>query len=176
MAHPFQEHRSGSASKKRAGMMMKAAGGKARHSDEAADKKLIKKMIAQHEKSEHDVPGFKRGGRVDKFARGGKAKGKQGTQINIAVVAPSGKNQPDADALPGGPAAAPMPPRPPLGAGGPPVLPPGGPMAGPPGMPPPGMKPPGMMKRGGKVTGQRGGSETGVGRLDKVRMQKKRGK
>jgi hypothetical protein len=33
-------------------------------------------------------------------------------------------------------------------------------------MPPPGMKPPGMMKRGGKVK-MKGGSETGVGRLDK---------
>jgi len=50
-------------------------------------------------------------------------------------------------------------------------------------MPPPGMKPPGMMKRGGavksykhggKVTGQKGGAETGVGRLDKVKMQKRK--
>jgi hypothetical protein len=44
------------------------------------------------------------------------------------------------------------------------------------------MKPPGMMKRGGavkgylrggKVTGQKGGGDSGVGRLDKVKMQKK---
>lgn len=124
------------------------------------------------------VAGRASGGRLDKFARGGKVKKKPETQINIAVVQPSG-NSPSQDGSapagmppPGGPPPGMVAPPPPP----PPSMPPMPPMAG--GMPP---KPPGMMqrggavkgfKRGGKVTGQKGGAETGVGRLDKVKMQK----
>jgi hypothetical protein len=136
-------------------------GGKV-HSDEKEDKKLISKMINEHEGSE-EPEGKASGGRLDKFARGGKTKGKHGNHVNIAIL--NGKGQPDAPpAMAGPPGGLPMPPpKPPMA--GPPGLPPG--------MPPPGMKPPGMMKRGGKVYARggkvkmKGGSETGVGRLDK---------
>lgn len=184
MAHPYEGSKSQVVSRKRAGMFLKAAGGKA-HSDEAADKKLIKKMLAQHEKEEMKVEGSLKHQRADKYARGGrtKGKGKGHTQVNIAVVAPHGRHPADAGALPGGP---PMPPpRPPLagGPGLPPGLPPGGPPGGgPPGLPPglaggppPGMppRPPGMMKRGGRVK-MKGGAETGEGRLDKIKAYGKR--
>lgn len=178
MAHPYEGSRAQTASRKRVGHIMKSGG--ATHSDEAADKKLIKKMLAAHEKTEHEVPG-----KAGKYARGGRTKsrkGKHGTQVNIAVVAPHGRHPADAGALPGGPSLPP--PRPPLagGPGAPPGLPPGGPpMGGPPGLPPggppgmmpPGMKPPGMMQRGGRVK-MKGGAETGQGRLDKIKAYGKR--
>lgn len=178
MAHPHSEFRSHVVSRKRAGKLLKD-GGHAGHSDVAADKKLISKMISAHEKTEHGVEGKAKGGRVDKYARGGRTKksSKAGTHVNIAVVAPHGRHPADG-ALPGGP---PLPP--PGGPGLPPGLPPGGPpMGGPPGlppggppMPPPGMgpRPPGMMKRGGRVK-MKGGAETGQGRLDKIKAYGKK--
>lgn len=112
---------------------------------------------------------FKVGGsvsapRADKFARGGKAKskGKGNTHINIAVVAPQKGDKPD---MPPG-----LPPG--LPPGPPPGMPPGAGPGGPP--PPPGM-PPGMMKRGGKVA-MKGGGDSGVGRLDKVKAYGARAK
>ena len=118
------EHHDGKVSGHK-GAKRHARGGKV-HPDEAEDKKLIKKMINQHD--------------AGKFARGGRTK-KHSAQTNIAIVMPSGNkgNQPT-------PVPIPMPPP---GAGGPP---PGGP---PPGGPPPGAggPPPGMpmRARGGKV-------------------------
>ena len=140
-------------------------GGKV-HGDEKEDKKLISKMLKEHEGTEKPE-GKKAGGRLDKFARGGKTKGKHGNHVNIAVI--NGKGQPDAPpAMAGPPGGLPMPPpRPPMA--GPPGLPPGGP----PGMPPPGMKPPGVMKRGGRAYMKGGkvhmtaGSLSGEGRLQK---------
>ena len=177
MAHPFASHSENKVAKRRAGGMVKGfkRGGSVGHSDEAADRKLFKKMISEHDAK---APGRARGGRLDKFARGGKTKGKHGTQVNIAVVAPHGRHPADAGA-PGGAAMAPPkppmmpPPGPPPGGppmGGPPGLPPGG-------MPPPGMRPPGMMNRGGKVgkfarggkLGMTAGADTGPGRLQKAK-------
>jgi hypothetical protein len=139
-------------------------GGKV-HDDEAADRKLFGKMMKEHEAGETKAEGKKSGGRLDKYARGGKTKDKKGTHINIAVV------NPHKDAAPGVPPAGGPPGLPPgLPAGGPPGLPPGGP----PGMPPPGMKPPGMMRKGGKVYARGGkvhmtaGSLTGKGRKEKI--------
>jgi hypothetical protein len=178
MTHPFHSHREHHKSRGRVGHIMKSGGHP--HSDAAADKKLFSHLIAQHEAKEEGIPGHKHGGRLDKYARGGRTKGKHHTQVNIAVVAPHGKDASPsgAGALPGGP---PLPRSP--AAGPPPGLPPGGPpMAGPPGLPPgggmpPGMKPPGMMKRGGKVKtyarggklGMTAGAESGEGRLQKAR-------
>lgn len=161
MAHPYANLRELHRGQKRAHQMAKhfKRGGKV-HSDEKEDKKLISKMLKEHEGSE-EPEGKASGGRLDKYARGGKTKGKHGNHVNIAIL--NGKGQQDAPpaGLGAPPGGLPMaPPRPPMA--GPPGLPPGGP----PGMPPPGMKPPGMMKRGGKVK-MKGGSETGVGRLDK---------
>lgn len=172
MPHPYQQHREVHAGRKAAHMRCggkMARGGKA-HGDEAQDRKLVKKMLSEHEKNEYNVGGAVSGGRLDKMARGGKTKGKgkKGNHVNIAIVAPHGAPSPDAGAAPGGPMPMP-PPRPPMGApAGPPGLPPGGPpMGGPPGMP---IKPPGMMKKGGRVGKYyTGGAISGRGRLEKIK-------
>jgi len=169
MAHPFAQHKAHATSKKRVGHVMKGQP----HADAAADKKLFQDLMAQQAAGGGDEqmppPGMKSGGRLDKYARGGRTKDKGATRINIVNVAPGDKSSPGVPgALPGGP--MPPPPAPPPMAGGPPGLPPGGP----PGLPP---KPPGMMKRGGKVKGfARGGklgmtagAESGEGRLQKAK-------
>jgi len=153
VAHPHHEHREHVSTRKRVGHILKGhKHGGGVHADAKADKKLFGKMIAEHE---HKAHGGKSKHRLDKFARGGKAKGKHGNHVNIAIVSP--RSHDDAGAAPGGPALPPPHPAmggPPPGPPGlPPGLPPGGPPGMPPGMPPPGMKPPGMMKRGGGVSG-----------------------
>lgn len=160
MSHPYSQYREKHPGRKRASEMAKcfASGGKVSHPDEAQDRKLIKKMMAEEE----SVEGRASGGRLDKYARGGKAKGKKGkskkgNNVNI-LIAPKEKEEKVVvpPPMPGGPGMM-------AGPGGPP------PMGPPPGGPP--MPLPGM-KRGGKVP-MKGGAETGVGRLDKVRAQKK---
>lgn len=146
-----------------------ARGGKVKHSDEAEDKKLIKKMMTEHEKKEGD----------EGYARGGKVK--HGHQTNIAIVVPH---------RPAGPAAGPV--AGPAGVAPPPMAGPGLPApGGMPGAPPPGMP---MRARGGKVidgeaTGAdikkwgkrasansyfRGGAATGVGREEKAEHMRRR--
>ncbi len=174
MAHSYAHLREVHAGRKRAQQMSKRfkKGGRV-HGDEAEDKKLIKKMLKEEEKKEVKVEGKKSGGRLDKYARGGRTK--KGTHINILVAPHGGSSSPAAGAAPGAPPGLP----PGAGAGPPPhppMPPPGGPTGGPPGgppMPPPGMKPPGMMRRGGRAY-KRGGkvamtadSLTGEGRIQK---------
>lgn len=147
MAHPYAKFNEKDAGKARAKHLTKAyaKGGKV-HSDEAEDKKLISKMLSAHDRK---VEGKASGGRLDKYARGGAAKKKGDTNINI-VLAPQGKE----------PAPPPMMPPPmPIP---PPVAPPGGGPGGP---------PPGMMQRGGKVV-MTAGAETGKGRLQKAKAYK----
>lgn len=147
MAHPYSKFNEKDAGKARAKHLTKgyARGGKA-HSDEAQDKKLISKMISAHDRK---VEGKASGGRLDKFARGGRTRG---TNIKIAIVAPgaeAGARPPMMSFNPVSPGGGPPPmPMPPPGAG--------------PGGPPP------MMKRGGKV-GMKAGAETGEGRLQKAK-------
>ncbi len=157
--HPYAKFAEGGHARSQAKARVKAyaKGGKV-HSDEAEDKKLFKKMINEHEKGETKVEGHASGGRLDRYARGGKTKGhkKGGTHVKIAIV----NKDKDQGAMP-----PMMPPgMPPPGGGMPPGLPPG--PGGPPGLPPGG--PPGMppMKRGGKVP-MKAGAKTGEGRLDK---------
>lgn len=93
--------------------------------------------------------GGKAAGRLDKLARGGKARGKKGghhTHVNI-MVPPNG-GDPNAGALPPSPLGA-APPAPSM------APPPGGPMlGGAPGAPPPlGAPPMPGMKRGGGTSG-----------------------
>ncbi len=87
-----------------------ARGGKVKHSDEAQDRKLITKMMAEHERKEGEKG----------YARGGKVKG---ATTNIAIVLPGGDKGDMAEKMA---MAAPPMPMPPPG------MPPGGP---PPGMP-----------------------------------------
>lgn len=164
MAHPYESHKAGGVAKRRA----KELSGK--HMDAAADRSMIKAAMSAHDKQQHGgkhtdlaVPGFARGGRAKK----GKG-GKKGTTINIAIVG-GGKDKPEMGGdLPPPPVGGMMPPPPPPGAGMKPPMPPmgGGAPGLPPGLPPPGAMP--GMKRGGKVP-MKGGAESGVGRLDKVK-------
>jgi hypothetical protein len=166
-------------------------GGKAEHSDEAADRKLVKKMVkpvalrSKHEKGgkvfsgdsyPFKVPGAT-GGRTA-HASGGKAgKGKMNVNIIIGAGGQNPQGQP--------PMAKPMLPPgggpiPPMGmgpgAGGPP---PGGPGAPPPGMMPPagpGGPPPMGRKHGGRTYRSYKDMDAGAGggeaRLEKIDIQK----
>lgn len=184
MSHPHNHLRSHKVEHARVGHITKGyATGGAVHSDEKADRKLIKKMLAEHEKEEGDgkkdggavavrdaqaVTGKPRRQRLDRptmRARGGRTKHKSGkTNVNVIVAPQHGGMSPP----PSPPIAAPHPPipAPPVGVGGPPMapgLPPGlpprpvGPMAGP--MPPAGAIPP--RNRGGSAYAKGGAVKHG---------------
>ena len=139
----------------RRGMMARKKGGHTDAADLAADKKLIKRAMAMHDKQEHkgehtDLSKLKKGGHVAKRASGGRLMGgkkgkKGGTNVNVIVAPPRPAGGEDRAAMPQMP--APMPrvpvpmPMPPAGAA--PGMPPAG---GPPGMP---LMP--MRKKGGRV-------------------------
>lgn len=128
-------------------------GGKVRHRDSGGDVSPIEE--ANKDQAEANMKST--GGGVIARARGGRAKHKGATHVNV-IVAPQGSNTPP-------PGAGPSPQLAALAAGahppmgGPPMPPPGGPPPGAPpmGMPPggPGGPPPGMpmRARGGKVMG-----------------------
>lgn len=169
MAHPYSSSREDKVGKSRASKMVKGydTGGAVKKYATGGSISPVKKAGG----GEIKVPGMKSGGRLDKFARGGAAKKKPQTQVNIAIVSPQKEDKDEAPMMPPmpppiGAAPPPPPPKGPPGAG--PGMPVGGPLAGP-------MNPPGMMKRGGGVK-MKGGADTGVGRLDKVRAYGKRAK
>ena len=137
-----------------------ARGGKAKHSDEAQDRKLITKMMAEHERKEGEKG----------YARGGKVKG---STTNIAIVMPGAKG----GAEPTMPMAGGAPPMPGPGPGMSPGLPPGMPMRASGG------------RVGGESTKEniskmaarakdnsyfRGGAATGVGREEKAAHMKRK--
>lgn len=194
MKHDDHKHKNAVRILKQAGYSAKVgnyAKGGAVHQDEAEDKKLIKKMVKKKDlKQSRAEGGFVHGGmpkkRLDKisrqtargdanttqpfppgkekFAKGGKVKGKGGkTQVNVIV---GGHGQP--------PASQPMP-VPPAPPAPPPMMPPRPPMAAPPpgAMPPPGvgMAPAGMPMRakGGSVPKMTEGAGGGLGRLAKIK-------
>jgi hypothetical protein len=186
--HPYAKHKEAAAGKSRAKHLTSGyKKGGAVHSDEAMDRKLIKKMLAEEDKGESKAPGKASGGRIDKFASGGRTKKKGNTNINIIVAPQTDKGE--GDAAPGPMVLPPpdggMPPMgPPPGAGGPPAAPPNitnvmPPGAGGPGPSPgsPASLPPGLRKQGGRVNTyakggkvpMKAGAETGVGRKDKVK-------
>lgn len=143
MAHPYAKFRQSNVERSRVGDLVpnRAAGGKVKHSDEAEDRKLFKKMFRQeieggHAKSRADRP---------QRARGGKVAKKGTTIVNVITggqqqpPAPPPMPMPPPGAVPPGPPPGPPPGAMPPGAG------PAGPMAG---GPPPGMP---MRARGGGV-------------------------
>ena len=192
MAHPYADTaRSGSKAKFKAISGREGSG--QGHPDESQDRKMIRAAMGAHDKQLHGgkrtelgkAIGKAAGGRIDKFARGGKVKGK----VNINIIVPRG----EPSAVPPLPAAMGPPGGMPMGPPVPPGMPPGPPSL-PQGMPP--MKKSGgsisglstkenlskwseraarnsKFASGGKVTGQKGGAETGVGRLDKIKMQRR---
>jgi hypothetical protein len=155
-AHEMKKHF------KSGGAVRKKADGGAALSTKADEDNDDKELLAEGKKS---------GGRLDKYKRGGKVKGKGHTNVNV-IVAPHGPH-PAAGAAP---AVPPGPPQLPGGGGPPPPMPMGGPPPG--GGLPPGLgKPPGMMNRGGKVKkfakggkiGMTAGALSGEGRLQQAK-------
>lgn len=147
MSHPFANLRQSKVERSRATDMTKdcyAGGGAVSRTAAKSVAKSTAKSKAMKIDGKHAAP------RLDKFARGGKVKGKGATNVNV-IIAPQGGGA-------GAGAGAAMMPKPPLPAMPPP------PMAGPPGMPPgagaggPPM-PPGMMPhaRGGRANYAKGG-------------------
>ena len=134
-----------------------AKGGHVDAADLAADKKLIKRAMAMHDKQEHhgehtDLSKLKKGGHVAKRASGGRLMGgkkgkKGGTNVNVIVAPPrpaaGGEDKAAMPAMPAPMPRVPVPmPMPPAGAA--------------PGMPPsvsgaPGVPPMPMRKKGGRV-------------------------
>ncbi len=107
-------------------------------------------------------PGNKGGTRLDKYARGGRAKKGNNVTINIVTARPPSEPSPDIGA---GGLTPPVGPPPGAGIGPPPALPMGG--------PPPGGPPPMMMKAGGggvshKYPSIKQGGDSGLGRLGKI--------
>jgi hypothetical protein len=153
-------------------------GGAARHDDEAEDRALFKKMMRAREG--HKVDGKKSGARLDKKARGGRARSRaENAALHVHIV----HLHPQAMILhppQGGPGAPPPgaptmpPPGMPPGAAMPPGLPPGairpgaaGPVGMPPGMP--------MRAHGGTAPGAQhmypsegAGASSGTGRLEQA--------
>lgn len=140
MAHPYASHKTlhtERVSKMLGGYAKELGGPKANRDYEP------KNPMLKH--GEAAMPGAKTKIRGDKFARGGKVKGKTNININIAPPADAGAAMPN-------PAVAPA--APPMAAMAPPPMAPAGPPPG--AMPPPGMHPPGANRggrfaRGGKV-------------------------
>jgi len=169
------------------------AGGKAKHTDEAMDKALIKKMVKPEARAKRQdgggvfsgsgypgkVPGVVPGGRMARKG-GGRAGKNKGTNINIIISPGKGGGQADMQ--------APMPNMPSMPSqGNPPMLPPGMPpmppqMGGAPGMPPMPPRPPQggppPFKKGGRVyrsyKDMDAGSGSGLGRLEKSEIQSRR--
>lgn len=168
MSHPYSSHKESSVAKRRAQSMKGGAdNGVGRLNKIAMIHKADGGSVGGDDMS---VPGYARGGR----SKGKKGKGKGNhTKINIAILG-GGKDKPDmgGNLPPMGMAPDMGPPPGPAAGLPPPGAMPGGPGGAPGGMPP-GMppKPPGpmgMMNRGGKVP-MKGGADSGVGRLDKIK-------
>jgi len=147
MSHPFSEHRADKVMKERVGKITAACGGIMRaagggvHSDEAADKRLVKKMVKA---TAMKLAGGSVTARSDRPARkrGGGVRKSKGHTTNVIIASPKPPMVPGVAAS-GAPPPMPMRPvAPPPGAGGPPTPTPGGPPLGGP-LP--------MRKRGGMV-------------------------
>src|SRR5215510_1303106 len=147
--HPYREGGKSTAKTKFRNILGGKHQDKAKHTDAPEDAALIKSMLAQHDE-EMKPEGRKSGGRLDRYARGGRTKSP--TTVNVIVAPGGGDKQPLPLPLPAGgpppPPPPPMPPRPPMaGPPGPPG--PAGPPMPPPRLPPGG--PPMMRAHGGRI-------------------------
>lgn len=131
MAHPYAGHKQNAVGKRRVKLLLRTGG---YHGDDlvkAAGK--LQQKIASHEREERHSGEYAQGGRIDKYARGGRSKSKPHVSINIVHHSrPSAPQTPLP--LPGPGLGAPPPGIPPAAGGA---------------LPPPGM--PGM-KRGGRAS------------------------
>ena len=129
---------------------------KPRHSDEAEDRALVKKMVKPED--------LRKG-----YASGGAVKGKKGTTVNVIIAPQGGAGGTPPGAMP--PPSGPM--QPPPGMIPPPgAMPPKPPMAGAPGLPPGAGAPPMMARKDGGRTPDypiKDGAGSGEGRLEKER-------
>lgn len=141
MAHPFNDKRDHKVQHSRVGSMTQGyASGGGVHSDEPADKKLVRRMVKSTALKLHGGSVGARSDKPNRAAGGSVKKGKGSTTINVIVN--GGKDEPPKPMMP----PPVMPPKPPM-AGPPPGGPPPVPMPAGPGMPPPPM----MRADGGKV-------------------------
>src|SRR5882757_2449793 len=167
MAHPHNAHRDHHVQKSRVAHIAKGyASGGAVHHDEAADKKLIKKMSRTHDNEATEMAGSNSKPRADRVnrAHGGKVKGKhKGVNVNV-IVAPQGGDGKPPMMPPPGPMAGPPPGAPPMR---PPMPPPGVGAGGPP--PPGAMPPPGMHARGGRAYASGGAVKPGPAYKESLR-------
>jgi len=153
MAHPFKTQSDAAGKSKMHTMMGAGAKGGWQNggSDIAQDKGMISSAMKKHETEMH-AKGNKSGSRLDKHARGGKAKGKKSPKINIKIVSNKGEPPISPVAAPLGPAGlSGLPPAPPQGI-------------------PPGLM--GMRKHGGAAKRADGGKVTGSSYPESIKPHK----
>ena len=145
--------------------LRRVTGGRA-HSDEEADRALVKKMVKPEART-----GYAKGGGALKHKN-------KGTQINV-IVAP----RPDDRATPAGPVVVPVRQGPQAAPGVVPSRPPAQPPIKVQNVPPPqGPLGPVQSRRGGRIEGRAngggvkftGGAAEGIGRLEKIDAQKRK--
>lgn len=149
MTHPFEAHRQHKVEKSRVGHITKgyATGGAVSGSPSAGSGVTTSASVAR--KHGGKIKGAKSSARLDRYARGGKVKGKGHTSVNV-VVAPQGGDKPAIPAMPPqGAMPPPRPPMPPMAGPGAPMMPPGGPGS-----------PPGVIRRSGGRAYASGGKVT----------------
>ena len=116
MAHPYNSIREDKVAKSRVAKISRASGGGV-HSDEAADKSLVKSMVKRTALKMEGGAAMARGDRPNRASGGRVKKTSKGTTVNVIVAPTGGAEQPQPS-----PAAAAPPPVPPMPSSPPPGL------------------------------------------------------